>query len=188
MHPKAWSLKVQNGGMEVRRSLPENFSSLFRLLLNKFSCDCGAQKTRPFDKYNDHVNSASKAPKGLIIWKVSVKIVSMSQTIAQQWMRRLGGWGGDRVPELPGTGAGRPQDTTSLLNEEVFWAWHTVYVHIWINCCLYEFRVPFCSTVSLPTVTNPEVRQSKVLANYEFDSYLLKCVFVTNNFQNLNVD
>lgn len=42
-----------------------------------------------------------------------------------------GGWGGDRVPELPGSGAGRPQDTASPQNEEVFWAWRSLYVSIY---------------------------------------------------------
>lgn len=42
-----------------------------------------------------------------------------------------GGWGGDRVPELPGSGAGRPQDTASPQNEEVFWAWRSLYVPIY---------------------------------------------------------
>lgn len=42
-----------------------------------------------------------------------------------------GGWGGDRVPELPGSGAGRPQDTASPQNEEVSWAWRSLYVSIY---------------------------------------------------------
>lgn len=42
-----------------------------------------------------------------------------------------GGWGGDRVPELPGSGAGRPQDTASPQNEEVCWAWRSLRVSIY---------------------------------------------------------
>lgn len=110
---------------EVRRSLPENFSCLFLLLLIRFSCVCGAQKTRPFDRYNEQLNSASKAPKELIIRKVSVKTVSMSQTVAQQWTRRLGWGGAGAVTEFLNflvLGQGDQQDRTGSLNDEVFWA------------------------------------------------------------------
>lgn len=59
--------------------------------------------------------------------------------------------GSDRVPELPGSGAGRPQDTASSQNEEVFWAWHSLFVSIYglitasINVVYYQtnlYRIP----------------------------------------------
>lgn len=40
--------------------------------------------------YRKAQKSASKDLQPLVTWKVSVKIVSMSQPITQQWMRRRG--------------------------------------------------------------------------------------------------
>lgn len=59
-----------------------------------------------------------------------------------------GGWGGDRVPELPGSGAGRPQDTASPQNGGgVLGVALTVCVHIRINYGFHKLRVRRGQTV-----------------------------------------
>lgn len=143
------SLKVQNGGMWIAALLPEKFSSYTRPRQSLLQTH---RRGRPFllESLANSVNPVLNDSHWQIKYEQSFgEVVSMSQTIPQQWRRRLVGTGagtdflnflaaGQRGRATTGPAELRASDARCSCPYMDYWLFYELSIRLWQRVCLHS--------------------------------------------------